>query len=367
MTDMNVPNNCGVVADTRTPAEKEFDIKHTELFTSSAPSYAASKAAASKYVGAFPIDNQQGTSSCVAHGKVLALGIFLFLQGITGDVFVALSSMFVYRNRINYPSEGMVPSSADTQIEDAGAPPYADIPTPATEVEANALPVPDAATTKAAQQFAGIKWVTLVDPTDIDTMAFVSNSLGLPLNILIYATIEEWSQSVVEIMTPGLEQGSPEAAVSHCITVLPQSAYEVNGEKFVIIQDSALFGGIAFRSVSAAFIKARTYECAYPISIDNTPIITKPKHTFAADLTIGSTGPDVLALQQILQYMGYLPNVVNGKVFAPTDYYGGMTKTAVLALQNEYAAEILTPSGLTAGTGYFGTSTRNFINGLFSN
>jgi hypothetical protein len=360
-------NFLGVLPDTRSPQEKENAILHSEIFGSSVPTYLADKTAASTYVGMFPIDDQQGTSSCVAHGKVLALSIFFFLQGVTKGVFVQLASMFIYRNRVNYPGEGMIPASADTQVEQSGAPQYGDMPTPATEDEANALPVPDPATTQAAKLFSGVKWVTLVDPTDIDTMAFVANSLNLPLNILIYATEAEWSQADVDIITQGLTQDNPTAIVRHCITILPKSAFtDPSITKRVIIQDSADFGGIYFRTVSADFIAARVYECAYPISLDNTPVLTKPSYTLNADLTIGSTGADVTALQEILQYMGYLPNVVNGQPFAPTGYYGGMTKAAVLQLQNEYAAEILTPAGLTAGTGYCGSSTRGFLNKLFS-
>lgn len=362
-----MPKLLGVLPDTRTPEQKEFDITHDEIFGASVPTYLPSKEAASKYVGAFPIDDQQGTSSCVAHGKVLALSIFLFLQNLTGAAFVQLSSMFVYRNRVNYPQEGMIPASADSQVEQSGAPLYADMPTPQTEDEANALPVPDAATTKAAQVLAGVKWVTLVDPTDIDTMAYVANSLNLPLNILIYATEAEWSQADVDIITQGLSQDDPTAIVRHCISILPASAFtDPSGTNRVIIQDSADFGGIYFRTVSEAFIKARCYECAYPISLDSAFTLARPKVQLNADLTVGSTGPDVVALQQCLQYMGYLPNVVNGAPFTATGTYAGMTKAAVLQLQNEYAGEILTPEGLTQGTGYCGASTRAFLNKLFS-
>ena len=366
---MNTPALLGVLPDPRNPQEKEFDITHEEIFTSSVstPTYLGSKTQASQWVGQFPVDDQQQTSSCVAHGKVLALSIFMYFSGITKGVFVQLSSMFVYRNRSNYPGAGMIPSSADTQVEQQGAPQYADLPTPATEAEANALVI-NPAETQAAKGFSGIRWVQLIDPTDVNTMAFVANNQNLPLNILIYATIAEWSEAVVEVLTPGLVQGSPEAAVSHCVTILPNSAYlePSNGKYYVMIQDSADFGGIFFRAVSEDFIKARTYECAYPISVDNTPVLTKPKINLTADLSVGSTGPDVVALQEALQYLGYLPNIVNGQPFAPTGTYAGMTKTAVLQLQNEYASEILTPSGLMEGTGYCGSSTRAFLNSQFS-
>ena len=363
----NQPVLLGVLPDPRNPVEKEFDLKSEEVFTAAAPAYLGSFAAASSYVGVFPVDNQYQTSSCVAHGKVLAMSIFNYLYGETVGVPAQLSSMFVYRNRVNYPGLGMIPSSADTQVQTGGAPEYADLPTPETEAEANALSVPPALASEALK-YAGLQWATLVDPTQIDTIAYIANTQKLPLNILIFATVAEWSAPVVEILTPGLVQGSPEAVVSHCITVLPSSAYinPANGEKYVIVQDSAGFGGIFFRAVSAAFIAARTYECAYPVSLTNTTAPTKPVHTFNTDLTVGQTSADVLALQECLQYLGYMPNVVNGVPFAPTSYYGGMSKTAVAAFQTAYASDTLTPEGLTAPTGYVGSSTRAKLNALFA-
>jgi Putative peptidoglycan binding domain len=365
MEYMSEPILLGVVADTRTATQKEYDFKHEEVFTSSVPTYHASKQEASQFVGTFPTDNQNGTSSCVAHGKVLVMSIFNYLQGITPNRFVALSSMFIYRNRANYPGEGMVPSSANMQTIKGGAPIYADLPTPETEAAANAIVI-DAAMTQAAKQFVGGKWVQIIDPTEIDTIAFVANSLILPLNILFYSTYEEWAKEDVTILTPNLQQGDPLAVVSHCVTVLPNSAYMENGKRKVIIQDSAFFGGFQYRSVDEDFIRARLYESDYMIGVGNQPVIVKPKVNLQSDLTIGSSGPDVLALQQALQYLGYFPNVLNGGVFSPTGQYFGMTKNAVLKFQNEYASEILTPNGLSQGTGYCGSSTRAFINKLFA-
>jgi len=356
-----MPQKLGVLIDPREQTQKEFDYKHEEIFTSSVPNY-LTEGEAQKYVGVFPTDDQHGTSSCVAHGKTLVTSIFKAQQG---NPFTQLSSMFIYRNRSNFPGEGMVPSLANMQVIKQGAPIFADLPTPQTEAEANALVINSAMILAAKANVAG-KWVTLMDPTDIDTMAFVSNSLQLPLNIIIYATIAEWDQAVVEILTPGLTQGNPLAVVEHCITILPNSGYiAANGKRYVIIQDSAFFGGLKFRAVSEDFIAARVTESDYMIALGSAPI-ARPKVNLTVNLTVGATGPDVMALQTVLQYMGYLPNVVNGAPFAPTGFYGGMTKNAVLALQNAYPSETLTPAGLTVGTGYCGSLTRGLINSLFA-
>ena len=69
--------------------------------------------------------------------------------------------------------------------------------------------------------------------------------------------------------------------------------------------------------------------------------------TFTRDLTVGSTGADVSALQQILIDSGYLD------IVTPTTYFGSMTKAALVKYQKE--------NGISA-TGYFGPITRGFVN-----
>ena len=70
------------------------------------------------------------------------------------------------------------------------------------------------------------------------------------------------------------------------------------------------------------------------------------------NLKAGNNGADVLALQQFLQ------------MNSTTSFYGKLTAAAVLKFQEQYASDILTPTGLTGGTGVVGPATRAKLNAL---
>lgn len=70
------------------------------------------------------------------------------------------------------------------------------------------------------------------------------------------------------------------------------------------------------------------------------------QYSFARDLTVGSTGADVTALQSILYAKGYLS-------VAPTGYFGALTKSALGAWQ--------AAAGISPAAGYFGPITRAAI------
>ena len=76
-------------------------------------------------------------------------------------------------------------------------------------------------------------------------------------------------------------------------------------------------------------------------------------YTFSANLTVGSTGADVVALQQALKASGQsIPSIASGA--AQPGYFGSQTKAAVVAFQAS--------KGLPA-TGFVGPLTRGVLNG----
>ena len=73
--------------------------------------------------------------------------------------------------------------------------------------------------------------------------------------------------------------------------------------------------------------------------------------------------PDVVQLQQYLNAHGFV--VAKSGTGSPgheTTYFGKATRAALIKFQEAHAADILAPSGLTQGTGYFGPGTRAFVN-----
>ncbi|MDP2648772.1 MAG: peptidoglycan-binding protein, partial [bacterium] len=82
--------------------------------------------------------------------------------------------------------------------------------------------------------------------------------------------------------------------------------------------------------------------------------------TFTQNLTMGDSGGEVMSLQKFLNSVDgtQLATTGAGSPGNETSYFGAITKAAVVQFQNKFAAEVLAPVGLSAGTGYWGPSSR---------
>ena len=84
---------------------------------------------------------------------------------------------------------------------------------------------------------------------------------------------------------------------------------------------------------------------------------------FERDLRKGDRGADVKRLQEYLNAQGFI--VAETGVGSPgmeTELFGINTEIALKKFQESNAEALLTPYGLTTGTGFFGEATRALIN-----
>ncbi len=89
-------------------------------------------------------------------------------------------------------------------------------------------------------------------------------------------------------------------------------------------------------------------------------------YTWTRDLSQGSTGADVMKLQQFLNADADTRVAVDGagSVGMETQYFGPATAAAVSKMQVKYRAEVLSPAGLVNPTGFFGPSSRAKANSV---
>ncbi len=90
---------------------------------------------------------------------------------------------------------------------------------------------------------------------------------------------------------------------------------------------------------------------------------------FSRSLKFGMSGEDVKSLQ-VAMNRDPETRIADGGAGSPgneTRYFGHATKRAVVKFQEKYRAEILTPLGLTSGTGFFGDRTRVKVTSLEHN
>jgi hypothetical protein len=125
------------------------------------------------------------------------------------------------------------------------------------------------------------------------------------------------------------------------------------------------------------FSSHRQSLCEYEINSPVVPITTtvapqaaqtepiSTKAIFTIDLELGAVHPDVVELQKFLNNNGFTVSVSGpGSLEKETNYFGSLTRAALIKFQDANSEAILSPVGLTKGTGYFGKSTISFISSL---
>lgn len=90
--------------------------------------------------------------------------------------------------------------------------------------------------------------------------------------------------------------------------------------------------------------------------------------TFTSNLSMGSTGMEVMRLQQFLNADAQtrVATTGAGSPGNETQNFGPLTRGAVMNFQQKYASEVLAPLGLVSPTGFWGASSRAKANALIA-
>jgi hypothetical protein len=114
--------------------------------------------------------------------------------------------------------------------------------------------------------------------------------------------------------------------------------------------------------VSAAVLFAIPFFASAQVVTSVTTTAVPACYTFNSNLSLANpniSSTDANALQQVLVAQGLWSSSLQ------LTSYDQDVVAAVTALQEKYATQILMPNGLSSGTGYFGPSTRSFLNNTY--
>lgn len=153
----------------------------------------------------------------------------------------------------------------------------------------------------------------------------------------------------------------------------PPAAEEEEVPKEIIIQGE--IPTVTFEKpiseMSIAELKAKIVEIQQVI-IQLQALLAQFVPTGYSGIPSGFTFDRVLKQGETSDEVKYLQIILKAEIGAPiypsdigaTGWFGSITKTALIAFQEKYAADILAPWDLTEGTGYLGKTTREKLNAL---
>lgn len=360
------PSNLGANIDTRGDKETQKDFNIKETVASFAPVNWAVKQPPSGLQfelnpttwRKFPLQNQNGSSSCVAQTKKKMNGVNIAIK--TGR-YATFSATHTYQRRANRPAGGMsgidvfeIERNGGVTLEEfAPSELLNDTQMDAARVDGPALDI--------AKIFLGANHVGL-DPKDIEQVASTIQATGKGVMVWFYFTYAEW-QDVPVVIDANLDLNAA-STLRHSVTAVDYFMW--NGKKALLIEDSwGEFGQFkGQRIITEDFYKARNWFARYSLGFKYEqapePVPPAPGHQFSQSLhfiPLNAQGEisdpvlhakqkdDVTFLQDILKKDGCLPSNISS-----TGYYGAITCKAVITFQKKYGIDTSTsPEGKDVG------------------
>ncbi|MCX7589624.1 MAG: peptidoglycan-binding protein [Patescibacteria group bacterium] len=288
----------------------------------------------------FPVLNQYQTYSCVAHSLAKCLGIYYKEKF---GYYVNFSPAYIYVNRMNKLDDGMFAYDAWRILKEKGTTLFETLPTPKTETEINKIEIK-----KHLDEVAKVFRISTeinLNNLDIDIIASIIETTKKGVSVWFYFDSNEWAREIPVILNNYTLNNAP---LRHAVVAVDYTLF--NGQKALIIEDSAHFGGINKRVITENFFKKRCFYAGYFMNFKFEES-DKPKYVFNKDLSFGTKDKDVEILQACLRFEGLYPSNIS-----ITGYFGKITLDSVKKFQKKYGIN---------DTGIVDSNTRNILNQLF--
>lgn len=282
---------------------------------------------------AFPVLNQYESFTCGANALAKANGIAFHSKF---GSYIPFSRAHIYQRRLNVGLPGMALYDM-FRVASEGITLEAIVKSP-LKTDADH----DNAVIESWMKKEGETWKVsggVYLNNDIDTIASVIQTTGKGVILLTYFLAGEVSKEIPYIVNSTLTQWDA-IALRHYWVAVDYTLYK--GQKCLIIEDSAHFGGLNRRIVTEDWVNKRVVGAGYPMNFSfQEKVGNKPTYD----------GMTVISAQKCLRYEGLFPTNV--------DYFesvGPTTRKALAAFQSRY--------GLTVN-GAIDAPTRNKLNQLY--
>lgn len=281
--------NTGVAEDTRTPEQKQKDWTHEELVGQGAYVWKEDW-----NIPMYTHRNQDGSFECGGFSLAKALG----RNNEKEFGFQDLNPNFIYRLRSNQ-GDGMFMQNMFDIARKYGAPLDTSLLCDnLSQGQLNAKPAFTDGEFNVALKFRSSNYL-FIDKNNIDGIA-QSISDGYTPILLLRAGLKEWTSS------PKIDPGTTDFNLVHFVPLIHATLKD--GVKTFVCDDSFGWSGgeNGLRYLSEDFIKGRGVQVGYCLDLPtNDPY--KPNYHFTAPITYGMNNGDVIALQRVLVYEGFMP------------------------------------------------------------
>lgn len=345
----------GALPDIRPEAAKQKDFSAKETIASFAPVHWVTKQPPQGLQynlnqvtwRKFPLQNQDGSGSCVAQTKKKMNGIGMWLKS---GRYITFSATHTYQRRANRPAGGMngvdcfeIERNGGVTLEEfAPSELITDAQMDSIKVEGPALDV--------GKIFLGGNHVGFTAGS-IEEVASTIQQTGKGVMVWFYFTYAEWGDVPV-VIDQNLDLYAA-TTLRHSVTAVDYTLW--GGKKCLIIEDSwGEFGQFkGQRIITEDFYKARNWFARYSLGFKfeetPTPPIPTPGYQFLMNLKFipldaqgeisdpvlhGKQKADVAKAQDLFKKEGCMPTNISS-----TGYYGAITCKAVMAFQKKYGID----------------------------